>query len=216
MIDYFKTYTTWGLQVIPIYPGSKIPIGRQWNDHWSLKSVQQIFNSRSDVNIGILLGLMIDVEGDTPEANTHLDDILKNHPHPIWQSARSRHHLFLSPDRKFQYKSFNGIEFRGSRHQSILPPSYHSTGLQYEWVCQEFPVPAMPKCLVKMLGLPKLQQFAKPWCSICSNKFKVNFRRFKRELAAFKSLNLVWSCRKCRQVDIRKLCRGVKNSILLT
>tara|TARA_Y100000034_G_C6899983_1_gene415850 strand:+ start:2171 stop:2827 length:657 start_codon:yes stop_codon:yes gene_type:complete len=212
MIDYLKTYTTWGLQIIPIHPGSKVPIGERWNDNWSLRAVERIFDSKPDSNIGILLGLMIDVEGDTPEANDFLDDILKNDPHPIWQSHRSRHHLFLSPNRKFQYHAFNGIEFRGHRHQSVLPPSHHSTGLQYEWVSQEFPVPMLPKCLAKMLKMPGAQQFTKPWCSVCGDEFKVDATRFKRELMAFKTLGQAWSCRKCRRVDVRKLCRSIRKN----
>lgn len=127
---------------IAIYPNSKIPIGKGWNI-WSYEKNKNFIKQYKNCNIGLLLGEILDVEGDTPNANKILFEMIKDYKHPIYKSNKSYHHLFLNIDNKIRRKCAHGIEFRGYGHQSLLPPSN-----DYEWIsfCK---VPPMPKRLIQ-------------------------------------------------------------------
>lgn len=155
--DFVEAYVNIGLFPIPCYHASKRPMNVGWNDGWSVENCLAAFRQFPGANVGILLGDIVDVEGDTPEANMFLNDLLKDHPHPQWTSAKSVHHLFLNPDPTLTRRVFQDVEFRGHRHQSIVPPSLHDSGIRYQW-CEvtEFPVPPMPSSLLEFFeSIPK-------------------------------------------------------------
>lgn len=85
---------------------------------------------------------MIDVEYDTAEGRLAVEEALRGIEcvTPTFRSGRSTHRLFRWADEfpRFAKLDINGIEFRlgadGRAAQSVLPPSTHHTGVQYQWV----------------------------------------------------------------------------------
>ncbi len=156
--DFVNAYLKHGLKPIPLYWGTKKPIGKQWNIGWSRKRCQESFKKYPGANIGVLLGDIMDVEGDSPEANKLLNEVCSGIDHPKYKSLKSIHHLFRSPDPKITIAHFKKIEFRGSNHQSVFPPSQHESGKRYEWIewCEE--IPEMPKELRDVLKISKIKK----------------------------------------------------------
>ena len=116
MIRFFDKYVELGLKPIPIYHNSKTPVASKWNENWSVKRWRPYFEE-SEYNIGILLGDIIDVEGDSEEANDLLERMIDGCERPRFRSSKSVHNLFINPDPSLTRFVFNGIEFRAHKHQ---------------------------------------------------------------------------------------------------
>ena len=166
-----------------------------------------------------MLGSIIDVEGDTKEANDLICDCIGDKSHPCYISNRSIHHLFLSPSPNFKILKKHGIEFRGHGHQSVLPPSCHE-GTSYQW-SQSFDtsISEMPEKLIelykKLKNNKRVIKNIKPGhmritCFSCHKKQFIHKKRFELELAVFKDLGDKWLCHNCRKCDIRQLCKNKK------
>lgn len=211
IVQQFDDLVSKGLQIIPVRSNSKIPMQKAWTK-WDQGLCRETLQRYPDANIGILLGDIIDVEGDSEHANNMLLDIIGKYPHPCYTSSRSVHHLFRNPDPKLRILRHQNIEFRGFRHQSVLPPSHHQ-GISYSWLNCEFPVPEMPKRLLKFYsslkgsGKCRKKGYVCVWCGNCESKHFVHHKRFSKELKIFKSLHSKWLCQKCREIDLRPLCR---------
>ncbi len=212
LITQFDSLVRYGLQVIPIQSNSKRPIYRDWTSYNPKKARNYVLND-PNVNLGILLGRVIDVEGDTDEANATIDDLIGDYPHPVYKSSRSKHHLFLTPDRRLTHFSFKNIEFRGYGHQSLLPPSRVGS-TRYQWLQMTETIPPLPPLLLKFYrqksknhhGLLKPGHI-EATCSICDEQFYIHNKRFDLELKAFRLIGSKWECRSCRTVDLRQACR---------
>ena len=222
-LKYFDFYVSLGLKIIPIYEKSKIPVGKAWNVDWDLEKCRSAF-IRKDHNMGLLLGELVDVEGDTPEANVFLESLIANTPHPMYRSTRSTHHLFVNPDPYLTATRFDDIEFRGHLHQSVIPPSVHLDGTEYHWLKGTvFPPPPMPKLLKQFYfenreypRKPRKKSNVKPghcqtFCRICQKKRFVHKKRLILEVQAFGLNNLPWMCHNCREFDMRETCRQLRN-----
>jgi len=175
--DFVEAYIGQGLKPIPLHRSSKRPIGMGWNKDWSVERCREGFYVYPGANIGILLGDVVDVEGDDEEANATLQKLIGDYPHPTWRSSKSQHHLFLSPDPDLTRIVYQNIEFRGNGHQSVVPPSFVcETGATYQWLRgTKFPVPAMPGPLRDYYdNLPKKRKKAKREAVV--PKFSVNHR----------------------------------------
>jgi hypothetical protein len=224
ILTAFDVYTqklNW--EVIPVLPNSKAPLMKGWNKHYDLDQVRKYLEENPDSNIGLRLGSVIDVEADTDYANTLLNEKVKDYPHPMYQSEKSIHHLFLTPDNELTRFVIHGMEFRGKLHQSLLPPSVNSNGVYYTW-CENssFPIPPLPDSLVnlynkhmKMAKAVKSGNLVKPLCYSCGKStFHVHKTRYKLECLVFGDLGQKWQCQRCRDNKIRKLCRKIKRSRL--
>lgn len=219
-VELFDLYVQTGLQVIALYPETKIPIGNNWNGPWNAKRNRELFAQVPNANMGVLLGNIVDVEGDTVEANEYLAELIGETAHPNYLSSRSHHHLFLSPDPQLTRVVFDGIEFRGHRHQSAIPPSVHRDGNPYLWLGKtKFPVPPMPEKLLHIYEqqLRKAQPkhrlkpgHTKRSCSGCGEFEYLHKARLRLEITAFRELGLSWFCHDCRTVDVRDACRRIK------
>jgi len=223
MLNCFESYTDLGLQVIPLYPKTKVPIGVEWNSDWDKERFKTIFKKNQNANMGIILGDVVDVEGDNEESNEFLANLIGNYPHPVYKGSKSFHHLFLNPDPSLTRITVGKIEFRGHKHQSVIPPSIHPDGTPYVWIAQVFPIPVMPQTLLKFYQeIPKPKEiivqvrrkfprdYIKIWCSNCGKKISIHKKRLKLEKEAFASLGRIWSCQKCRNVDLRAICKQLK------
>lgn len=123
----------------------KHPVGRNWGDAYARSEDDLLsWDDGTPFNVGVLLGPsggFIDNEDDCPEATAFRESLgLNELITPSWTSGKSTHQLtkwhnslsacggVLKP---------GGLECRlgaGDRQiQSVLPPSWHNTGVQYRW-----------------------------------------------------------------------------------
>lgn len=206
-----------GLQVIPLWENSKIPMCKGWTT-WNKLQCREVIQRYPEANIGMLLGNIVDVEGDSQSANDTISNLIGDYPHPCYMSTKSIHHLFINPDPDLQIIKFQDIEFRGYKHQSVLPPSHHQ-GVHYEWINSCFPIPEMPVRLsnfYRKIRDKTLNKKAKHigcmsvYCANCSKKSFIHKTRFNLELESFKKVQMKWECRKCRIIDIRSICKDIR------
>ena len=219
LLEHFDALTKFGIQVIPIRENSKVPRLKQWQKNWNMRRSRRVLQQYPYSNIGVLLGNIIDIEGDTPQANERINDLIGDYPHPCYKSRRSVHHLFLTPDPQLTIFKHEDIEFRGIGHQSVLPPSKHQ-GIEYKWLGQfHFPIPEVPEKLLKFYW--KLQKTGKNnikpghmscWCATCEKKCYMHKKRWNLEVRGFRMLGESWQCHKCRQHDMRPICRQLRRS----
>lgn len=220
ILDYFDRYIAIGLKPIAIIAGTKRPIGKNWNQKWNAVYWRNILKKNPNSNLGLLLGDIIDVEGDTEEANEALEQMIEGVPHPKYQSSRSVHHLFLTPDANLTKSSYANIEFRGRLHQSLAPPSRHEAGMEYRFLKDSrFPIPPMPEKLIqfynkhcrKSESINRLKKgYCKSYCRICDKFFYIHKKRLVLEVKAFKQDYLPWMCHGCRELDVRGKCRHLR------
>jgi len=217
-LEYFDLYTDCGLQVIPLFPGSKVPVWPRWNMDWDQARCRSYLVARPDCNIGLLLGKYVDVEGDTEDANNKLHRLINGYPHPSWRSSKSTHHLFLNPDPRLTSTRFQGVEFRAHKHQSVIPPSTHADGIRYHWHSLHV-IPAMPQALLNyyLANRPGRRKkgrhsgYMVTQCKNCGGKESIHQKRLMLEVRAFRELGLLWQCHKCRTVDVRPACRRLRS-----
>lgn len=225
-LQWFEIYTQAGLKPIAIFKERKVPVGKRWNCDWTPERWRPYFNN-DDFDMGILLGEIVDVEGDTEEANYLINQMTNDVPHPMFQSSKSTHHLFLNPDPLLTRKVFNGIEFRANKHQSVVPPSTHEYGFQYGWLAgSKFKIPKMPE---KLFQYYKLQNYGlksnsseklkdnhtQIKCEACKKYFFIHKKRLFLELKAFHLKKLMWTCRNCRDLDVRQSCRNIRKNLII-
>lgn len=226
LITYFDNYLSIGFQPIVLAPRSKKPLKKRWNSSYDPSMWRRYLEDRPDkpYNLGVLLGRFVDVESDTEEGNVMLSGLIGNVSHPCFRSDRSVHHIFLNPDVNLTSAKFHGIEFRGSMVHSVFPPSTHQSGSQYRFLRGSvLQVPPMPKALLELYWdnreprgeasrrRPSIREgFKKTVCGSCGESSVVHCKRLSLEVAAFGSMNLQWSCRKCRRVDVRESCRSLR------
>lgn len=218
VLEHFDALTQRGLRIIPLRENSKIPLCKGWSAGWDRKAAREKLRIFPNCNIGLLLGEIVDVEGDDEPANRLIDELVGDYPHPTYSSTKSRHHLFLTPDPNLRIFKVGQIEFRGHGHQSVLPPSNHQ-GIAYKWLKRfQFPVPEMPEALQNFYRKHKLGQCIKPghlqvWCGECGKKRFLHRKRFELELEVFRLLDSKWLCHECRPLDIRRACRLVRMGV---
>lgn len=222
-IQTFDFYTNLGFKVIPLYYATKIPIFKSWNKFHNKKTLREfLITNPAEFNFGILLGEIIDVEGDSEEANDFLDRIFKEVPHPIYVSSKSKHHIFRNKNNKITRTSYKNIEYRAYMHQSVIPPSTHENGTKYEWITKILPVHEIPylpsnlECQLRKCTFKKANQL-KPdhteiFCNDCKSKFYIHKNRLKLEMQVLRELKMKWSCNKCRTIDLRELVRLARSN----
>jgi hypothetical protein len=230
-IDTINEYIFKGFEIIPLKPLSKKPYQKNWTKRWNKNSSYALFFKDENINLGLKLGSIIDVEGDSEKGNDQIVSLIGDYKHPFYTSnKRSYHHLFLNPY-KIRIIKINDIEIRGYGHQSVLPPSIVDN--QYEWIDDNnLKVPKVPLKLLSFINNnynynfkgkyswkeqvenTKLNKnmFLKPesvlkMCNCCKEYFPIHKKRFIKEVKAFKKINRSWVCKNCSDVDIRKLAK---------
>jgi hypothetical protein len=123
----------------------KHPVGLEWGERYA-RSEDDILEWDDGVpfNVGVLLGEeggVIDNEDDSPEATAFRESLgLNELITPSWMSGKSTHQLTRWHDSLSDcggVQKPGGLECRigagGRQIQSVLPPSWHNTGVQYKW-----------------------------------------------------------------------------------
>ena len=123
----------------------KHPVGTEWGDRYA-RSEDDILEWDDGVpfNIGVVLGKdggVIDNEDDSPEATAFRESLgLHELITPSWTSGKSTHQLTRWHDSLSDcggVQKPGGLECRvgagGKQIQSVLPPSWHYSGVQYKW-----------------------------------------------------------------------------------
>lgn len=220
ILAHFDALTQRGLKLIPLRENSKVPLLKGWTTNWDRDRTREKLRQFPDANLGILLGDIVDVEGDSDEANKIVLDLIGDYPHPCYFSTKSIHHLFASPDSQLAHFRHGEIEFRGHGHQSVIPPSQHQ-GVLYKWLkAFRFPVPEMPDRLKDFYWSKRRNRknILKPghvrvWCIDCEAECFLHRKRFDLELEAFRLLGAKWACQKCRTIDLRPACRLIRSGL---
>jgi hypothetical protein len=152
-------YSKFGLQVIPMMPGKKIPAVKwdAWFEDLSPEKIDKHWKLHPDHDIGCLMGDdLIMFDADTPEAIANLVAIEESFgvkPKLLVKTARGEHHwlrrkpgTFASPDGHDSKKHPGRIDIRTGRSMAILPPSTNKVAIVHEAhhvselteVCQSF------------------------------------------------------------------------------
>lgn len=205
-------YKNLGYNIIPLYYNTKIPMFKNW---YKLNSNQQIADILdTEVNFGMILGDVVDIEGDSQSANDFIDNMFHNTPHPIFESNKSRHHLFRSRFKKLSRIVVGGVEYRGHKHQSVIPPSKHEAGVKYKWIsdiCSFDCLPLLPNFIEDIIisNLPKNKNHknkkragCKPghvqaYCDKCKSQKYLHEVKFLKEKEFFTLRGQKWMCRTC-------------------
>jgi hypothetical protein len=222
ILNWFDQYVARGWDIIPLHPASKRPVYHRWQQggFYDRLLCRNHVERNPNCNLGLLLGSVVDVEGDSKLANEILEELIGDCEHPHYCSHKSIHHLFKNPDPHLTRVAFDDIEFRGHRHHSVVPPSLHEKGSIYTWQ-HSGEAPEMPQALLKFFldnragKRSRSPQRLKPGfleavCGICKKKKPIQHKRYKLELAAFGEMKQSWTCHDCREVDVRPACRKFK------
>lgn len=123
----------------------KHPVGTEWGDRYARSEDDLLsWDDGTPFNVGLLLGPaggVIDNEDDSPEATAFRESLgLNELITPSWTSGKSTHQLTRWHDSLSGCGGVlkpGGLECRlgagGRQIQSVLPPSWHHTGVQYKW-----------------------------------------------------------------------------------
>jgi hypothetical protein len=144
----------------------KHPVGTNWGDRYA-RTEDDILEWDDGVpfNVGVVLGPgsdAIDNENDTPEGTAFRQSLgIDKLETPSWTSGRSMHQMTLW-DKRLEGISKaepGGLECRigggGRQIQSVMPPSWHYSGVQYKWKpglsIEEVEIAETPKELLKQI-----------------------------------------------------------------
>ena len=223
-IKVFEEYNALGFMPIPLAKFSKRPIFKAWNKNYSFqRTINFLKKTPDNYNVGILLGKVIDIEGDSEEANEFLDDLFQGIKHPVYSASKSKHHLFKNNNPSISRILYKDIECRGYNHQSVVPPSVHEDGKKYVWktdLIKFQDLPYLPKEIaIQLQKYKKLNhEILKPNsmripCWNCKKQFFINKKRFKLEIESLHIIQQKWMCNKCRPYNLREMCRKIKSNM---
>ena len=123
------------LSVIPLMPGQKRPAVKEWSVFSSrLPTQEEIdkWSSKDGFNIGLVCGqaskiIAIDIDKE--------ESIHKCPPSPVAKKGKKGLTRFFKYNGEVNIKRHDlGIELLSDGCQTVLPPSLHPDGMQYQWV----------------------------------------------------------------------------------
>ena len=211
--EAFEKYLDFGYKPILLHHNTKIPIFFGWQKKYNYKTYYDLLNnSNKKYNIGFLLGEIVDIEGDTEEANEILNRYFLTINHPIYKSKKSYHHLFKNSYRNISRIQINNFEIRGFSHQSVVPPSNVDYAQEdYIWtedLIHFNELPEIPKDFTLDFKISSLKTNIKKnkhdksksgiWCYVCKNKFLLNKQLLNTQIKKFKLTNQKWKCKICK------------------
>lgn len=131
-----------GWSPIPIVKGEKRPAHSDWQNtkYKSRDEIERAFEGR---NVGLLVGSasnnLIDIDLDSDEASTLASSFLPSTRMIHGRETSPQSHYWYQCDDKVKYKKFTDptddsaiLEIR-AKGQTVIPPSSHPSGEDYEW-----------------------------------------------------------------------------------
>ena len=210
--DAFVKYLDFGYQPILLHPNTKMPIFYGWQKKYNFKNYYELLKNNINYNIGFLLGNIVDIEGDSEEANNILNNYFLTINHPVYKSKKSFHHLFKNLHRNITRIQINNFEIRGYNHQSVVPPSKVDSIENYTWTEDLIPfkyLPEIPNDFAKNFNIKNFKTYKKTiskdksksgiWCFKCKNKFYLNKQYLSLQLEKIKQANKQWLCKICKK-----------------
>jgi hypothetical protein len=180
--------------------GTKKPFPEAWQKHrWTLRDIDREFRACPNINVGIRLGKMIDIECDRIGGERALHELFDGDVPvaPTWLSRRSPHRLFLAhPDLQQIGKAtvrLGPLEIRiganGKGAQSLLPPSV-ADGFKRKWqvTLDECDPPALPDRVVHRLLQVKSTKIREKATDPGAEKEANPVHRVHREIASVHSV----------------------------
>lgn len=142
-------YADRGIAVLPLAPGSKVPLSGTNGVKDATKdpeTIKEWFRYFPNANVGIATGeksglFALDVDGEAGEKSLQkmIERLAETPPDwvtPTNETPGGRHILFSSPD-DFQVTNSvdlrNGLDVRGEAGYIVAPPSIHPSGETYQW-----------------------------------------------------------------------------------
>jgi hypothetical protein len=134
-----------GLVPVIVKAGEKGPCDTDWQaQKYERNELIRRYGNKPDLNVGILLGDIIDIEGDGENAEAEFAELFAGYDVPAmpsWQSNRGIHRAFEKDARLTALGTSNfkhgSLEFRiggdGHAAQSLLPPST-TDGVTRDWI----------------------------------------------------------------------------------
>jgi len=144
MLDWAKFYTSKGFSVIPIKPQTKKPSIR-WKKYQQSKpspeELEQWFKGKNpeDVGIGMILAssnvVVLDIER-FEFYDLFFDKPIEEIAKLTWvcRTGKGFHIYFRYDDKVSKIKAEGIAEIRAGSMITVLPPSLHPNGRQYEWL----------------------------------------------------------------------------------
>jgi hypothetical protein len=144
----------------------KHPVGTNWGERYARTEDDLLaWDDGIPFNAGCVLGVgsgVIDNENDTPEGAAYRQSLgIDRLETPSWTSGRSTHQMTLWDKclESISKAEPGGLECRigggGSQIQSVMPPSWHYSGVRYAWKpglsIEEVEVAETPKELLKQI-----------------------------------------------------------------
>jgi hypothetical protein len=155
-LELAKSYIARGWSVLPIAPGRKNPMAKNWGllritaedarDHFT----SDYFNV--GINLGEASNQLVDVDIDCPEAEAIAPHLLPPTEAIFGHAAKPRSHfLYYSAVKTAKYKAIDNkevmLEIRANKCQTVFPGSIHETGEKIEWDRQGEPASVLPSVL---------------------------------------------------------------------
>lgn len=125
---------------IPLKHEDKAPESSGWQrQRFTDEQIDNVFTD--DKNIGLVLGQLVDVDLDTPEAVRLAGSFLTETGTVFGRPSKPNSHFLYRIEeaetlRRVAYHDTDGtvlLELRGSGHQTMVPGSTHPSGEQLEW-----------------------------------------------------------------------------------
>ena len=132
-----------GLPVIPLYPRSKVPRIRRWQERGTTDTdtILGWFKGRPDDNLGLLTGkgiVALDLDAGGFESYARLTEKWGQFPETATaETGSGGKHILLRVSRpvRNRVRVLDGVDIRGDGGQIVVAPSIHpETGKPYVWV----------------------------------------------------------------------------------
>lgn len=144
MIWFCCEYVDRGMALTPIRPRDKRPYLPGWGKRpiRTREQVKQHWANNPDDNVGLILGNVVDLEFDSEWGKDHIERFTTPEERQTvsWWGRKSQHRNYLPPTnaaRLGNVLAVEDVELRlgaDGQSQSVLPPSIHPSGCEYQWV----------------------------------------------------------------------------------
>ncbi len=164
LLGHAVAYARAGLDVLPLTPGGKAPLGLlvlHGKDDASsdVEQVRDWWVQCPDANIGIRPAVGVVVVDVDPRDGGATALVNLTRPHgglsPTWTAwtGGGGLHAWFRAAGPFKKKMCRGVDLKGHAGYVVAPPSLHPSGRRYVWA-NDLPVVAAPTWLLAMMAAP--------------------------------------------------------------